>query len=72
MALLSRKVDEVQLDETTQLAVDELLRITIKECSQIVEDHPEIPAFRFALARCQIKLASRPGQEFESFAMAAL
>lgn len=65
-ASLPRVIERVNLiNGQPETGVPSLLRQLITECEKIVSENGQVPAFRFALARCEMSLANRNRSEFE-------
>ncbi len=58
----------IEFSDGTEMGLVELLTQAIQECQQVVEDYPEISAYRLALAICQLRLGEARYEEFEKFA----
>ena len=53
------KLSSIKPSGEKSIPVIELLQQTISECEKIVDANATVPAFRFALAKCQVNLAMR-------------
>lgn len=67
---LSRNIKVLDVEEPIE--VKKLLRETIATCQGIVRNNRDVPAYRFALAKCQINLAFRDENDFEALAKQAV